>query len=325
MTCAQYRRWFSPYVDGLLDGPSRAQLDAHLQGCAACRGELVSLQQMLRALQAMEPPATPELLTGIHAKLQAEPWWQAVARRFLSPWPASLPLHGLALATTALLVVIIANLPGVARRDKMFSPQSYYATSHDDKALESPLLASGASRRLAMGDEVSNQNLIQQQSGLALGKAEQETIIEEERQKKAVEAVPPTDLTRGLAVVPETSQLFTQLSAARPDDRITQVEKLAPGTMSALTAPAAATSALGPLQVQWRVADFAAAIAQVSEWVAARQGFAVATNDHHLSIKLPASAVVEFLQRFSTNPPPAPPEVAEPIWLTISLELLPLQ
>jgi hypothetical protein len=59
----------------------------------------------------------------------------------------------------------------------------------------------------------------------------------------------------------------------------------------------------------------------VSEWVGARQGWAVATNAHHLSITLPASAVPEFLQQFATDPPPAP-SADQPIWITISLELV---
>jgi hypothetical protein len=79
--------------------------------------------------------------------------------------------------------------------------------------------------------------------------------------------------------------------------------------------------ALEPLQVQWRVADVAAAASQVSAWVSARQGWAVATNEHHLSVKLPALAVPEFLQRFTTDPPPAP-SADQPVWITISLELV---
>ena len=119
MDCAGYQRWFSPYVDELLAPEERAQLEGHLQGCPGCRHELESLQGMLRTLRAMSQSDVPDLLPGIHRRLQRAPWWHRVAERFAAPWPASLPLHGLALATTALLVVVVISHPGVARRDEV--------------------------------------------------------------------------------------------------------------------------------------------------------------------------------------------------------------
>ena len=76
------------------------------------------------------------------------------------------------------------------------------------------------------------------------------------------------------------------------------------------------------LQVQWRVGDVAAAIRAVTEWVGARGGLAVVTNDHHLSIKLPASEVPPFLARFSSEPMTGQ-TFTPPLWVTISLELVP--
>lgn len=109
MNCATYQRWFSPYVDERLALEERAQLEHHLTECARCRNGLDALQQMLRSLRAMEPPETPELLPGIQARLTREPWWQRLARRFVAPWPTSLPLHGAALATTAFLVIVVVG------------------------------------------------------------------------------------------------------------------------------------------------------------------------------------------------------------------------
>ena len=117
MDCAGYQRWFSPYVDQLLAPEDRAQLEGHLKGCPGCRHELESLQGILRTLRTMDQPEAPDLLPGIHRQLQRAPWWRSVTERFAAPWPASLPLHGLVLATTALLVVVVINHPGVARRN----------------------------------------------------------------------------------------------------------------------------------------------------------------------------------------------------------------
>jgi len=79
------------------------------------------------------------------------------------------------------------------------------------------------------------------------------------------------------------------------------------------------------LQVQWRVSDLQAAISQVLEWVQARQGMAVATNEHHLSVKLPASEVPPFLAQFSSGPPPEFATEQPAHWVTVSLELVPAE
>jgi len=102
------------------------------------------------------------------------------------------------------------------------------------------------------------------------------------------------------------------------------VEVAAAPAEAPVTAPVQAP--VGPLQVRWPTADFSAALTEVSEWVSARQGFAVATNDHHVSIRLPQAEVASFLERFSSDagnmPFPAAPPAAS-VWVTISLELVP--
>ncbi len=103
MNCSDYRDRLSSYVDGALEPAKQAELQAHLSSCVGCGQELKALKDMLQALRAMAPPQVPDLLPGIHKRLQPVAWWQL----FAMPWPVSLPWHGLALATTALLVVLV--------------------------------------------------------------------------------------------------------------------------------------------------------------------------------------------------------------------------
>ena len=47
------------YVDGTLDPPTRAGIDAHLQTCATCRGELSMAAAGARAAEGLDEPAAP--------------------------------------------------------------------------------------------------------------------------------------------------------------------------------------------------------------------------------------------------------------------------
>lgn len=116
--CATYRERFSEYVDGRLDAQHSAQLHAHLATCARCAGDVESLRRIRQALHAMGQVPAPDLLPGIQARLARQPWWRTLAQRFLAPWPVSLPLHGLALATTAVLVVFVVGLPQLANHQE---------------------------------------------------------------------------------------------------------------------------------------------------------------------------------------------------------------
>ncbi len=112
MLCADYRRWFSPYVDGLLEPTERASVEAHLNECSQCRTDLASLQQMLSSLRTMDRPATPDLLPGIHAQLEHQPRW----RRIPLPSPLDVPWRSLALVGTAALAAILIVIPAYRMR-----------------------------------------------------------------------------------------------------------------------------------------------------------------------------------------------------------------
>lgn len=53
------REQLSALLDGALPAAERAQLEAHLAGCAACRAELESLRRMSALLRALPQPALP--------------------------------------------------------------------------------------------------------------------------------------------------------------------------------------------------------------------------------------------------------------------------
>jgi hypothetical protein len=290
MRCTDYRHWLSPYVDGQLEQVRRAELDAHLAGCQGCRVELASLQEMLHALQTMERPEAPALLPGIRAKLSRRPWWETALDRFVAPWPASLPWHGLALATAAVLVVVLVGVPTHLQQGPKPMVMAQLKQKDADGRRENQELAIERDDR---GYDAFRK--FQPQNAASL----------EEKSADAVGRVASLD----------ASQLNTPVEEGYFGDK-----------------------AIQPIRAAWRVADPTAALSQVSEWVSARSGTVLTQDARHLTIRLAASDVPEFLQRFSTPPPArelassrldelavtggAAP-AAPPSLVSISLELLP--
>jgi hypothetical protein len=119
------------------------------------------------------------------------------------------------------------------------------------------------------------------------------------------------------------------ISASELRDDGRSAEEAAPNEPGPAPAEATPEPRAGALQVRWPVSDLAGASAQVQAWVAARGGWSVATNEHHLAVTIPAADAPEFLKQFSAPTAPSeqvPTSAAAPAgtgWVTISLELVP--
>lgn len=113
MECGDLARQVDAYLDGEFDARERAEVDAHLLACPACRALLESQGRLRAALrerlrEAMAPPssagrAPPALRARIEASLARErrPLW----RRLLSP----LPLGALAACAAGALLVLATH------------------------------------------------------------------------------------------------------------------------------------------------------------------------------------------------------------------------
>lgn len=77
--CRKWREWLGAYALGQLPGEERAALEAHLEGCQACRAELDSLRSVARVMPLADPerfgaaPTPPASLAGrVTATIAAE-------------------------------------------------------------------------------------------------------------------------------------------------------------------------------------------------------------------------------------------------------------
>lgn len=64
LNCENVRAELDAYSAGMLAGPVRADMDAHLAECAACRSELAEVRQLAGILRSMPVPAMPASLVG---------------------------------------------------------------------------------------------------------------------------------------------------------------------------------------------------------------------------------------------------------------------
>jgi len=110
--CRRWRESLGVYALGALDGPERAALEAHLDGCQECRDEAASLAGVARVLPLADPArlgAAPEppaaLGRRISAGIAAERRSARRRRRFRVGF-------GLAAATAAAAAVVALVLPG---------------------------------------------------------------------------------------------------------------------------------------------------------------------------------------------------------------------
>lgn len=113
MRHAKRREQLSPYLDGLLEPSRRAELEAHLEGCAECRAELASLRrtvELLHALPRVEPSSSlaGRVMAGVREQREA-----GIGRAFRRLLPSGaapvsgwlLPVGAAGLAAAVLLVV----------------------------------------------------------------------------------------------------------------------------------------------------------------------------------------------------------------------------
>ncbi|GIU97787.1 MAG: hypothetical protein KatS3mg013_1590 [Actinomycetota bacterium] len=84
-------------ADGSLRDPERAELEAHLAGCARCREELDLARRARAALRNLPTPDVPaELGSRVRAEAHARPGW--------GRWPAA--VAGIAAAVLALAIAL---------------------------------------------------------------------------------------------------------------------------------------------------------------------------------------------------------------------------
>jgi anti-sigma factor RsiW len=109
MSCAVQSE-LTAYVDGELDEPQRAKVEAHLSGCEECRAKVALIRGLaarVAELPAREPsPALRRAVLERVAAAAESPW-----KRFVEHWRTSWVWPSLAGAAVAVLLMILLLRP----------------------------------------------------------------------------------------------------------------------------------------------------------------------------------------------------------------------
>lgn len=116
MNCQDFEPFLFAFVDGEFDGPEKADAEAHLAQCEACRREVEVQKAFKRRLRvvatapgALNPPAPSQLRAGLVAALAREPAPRGTLA-FLRP-AVLVPLSLAAAASIATVVVYLKTGP----------------------------------------------------------------------------------------------------------------------------------------------------------------------------------------------------------------------
>lgn len=130
------REWLGAYHDGELTAERRAWVEAHLDGCAACREELAGLRALSRLLGSLPEPATePEAFTADvlrrlpgRAGNGGSKWlrtgWRYAPVVLVAGWA----FFQAAVWAVGLLALALPFLPGGAALAQAFQPVTDFAT-----------------------------------------------------------------------------------------------------------------------------------------------------------------------------------------------------
>ncbi len=150
MSCGKMETRILAYVDGRLKQGERAEVEKHLEGCAACRlrvNEFRAVNELLDELPVIEPSGA--FNARVHALVAAEPRKKSSWLAWLAPAPRIAFVASMLLVATVWLGTRQTPTPPIAAQDlpvvessdydviSSFTPLSDLSLAPDDDADDS--------------------------------------------------------------------------------------------------------------------------------------------------------------------------------------------
>jgi hypothetical protein len=112
MDHTELRRKLSDYLDNVVSGTERREIETHLQGCSRCREALAELEQVVGAIRDIPPEEPPHwLTTRIMARIQEEGAPRpGLLRRLFFPLHIKIPLEAAVLVCLCVTGYYLATM-----------------------------------------------------------------------------------------------------------------------------------------------------------------------------------------------------------------------
>jgi hypothetical protein len=164
MSCHDAREWLSDLLDDALEAEPRAQVDAHLAGCADCRRELDRLKATVSLLRAVESPQAPAgFVDRVLGAAGPAPWHRRLLDWLAAVRPLRFPVEAAAVVLVASLAVyVFQETPALrqAARPEITQdqvPGSFLSTEAQTAAPDAG--ADGAAEQIARAAESRSESL----------------------------------------------------------------------------------------------------------------------------------------------------------------------
>jgi anti-sigma factor RsiW len=121
-TCDQIEARLGDYLEGALQGPERADFEAHVESCAECAPLLASVKSLVSELRSMEAVETPagfveRILDQTVGPRKTESAWEAL-RNFVSGLATPKFAYGVA-SVIATMFIVMSTLGVSLRKPKL--------------------------------------------------------------------------------------------------------------------------------------------------------------------------------------------------------------
>ena len=249
MTCHDTRELLSALLDEALDARERADVQAHLEGCADCRRELDGLRSTTSLLSRVERARAPVgFVNKVMGEVHPVPWYQRLSRMVFLPLSVKLPIEAGAMVVIALLGVYLLQSTPELKDAARFDPPA--VTSRPEAPPAPPAPAPPASApaparerdaKLKSGAPPASggdRERARERANVARPMEEAQAPPEARQEAKEVplqSAPPASEPAKPEAPSPRSSMPRTLDSREGSADRADAVRKSAPG--AALAAP----------------------------------------------------------------------------------------
>ena len=108
MTCDEARDRLSAVLDDALAADERARVEAHFEGCAECRRELLQLRRTVALVRTLGPARAPAgFVDRVLEAARPVPWHRRALRWLFWPLPVKLPLEAAALVLVGVTALYV--------------------------------------------------------------------------------------------------------------------------------------------------------------------------------------------------------------------------